>query len=182
MRDYRVGEVKSPKIELAVAVGASSAFPPVLSPVELDLKESDYTPDSGYDLQRPPFTTQVVLCDGGVYDNLGLETAWKRYKTILVSDGGGVYGAEEDPKRDWLNHTIRVMDLIDNQVRALRKRQIMASFHQPRSQRGVLGHLDRHNSLRTTECPPLSQGENRQAGEHLDSPGGLGFGYSGKAD
>jgi NTE family protein len=128
MRDYRVGEVKNPKIELAVAVGASSAFPPILSPVELDLQESDYTPGSGDDLQRPPFTTQVVLCDGGVYDNLGLETAWKKYKTVLVSDAGGVYGAEEDPKRDWLNHTKRVMDLIDNQVRALRKRQIMASF------------------------------------------------------
>ena len=128
MRDYRVGEVKNPKIELAVAVGASSAFPPVLSPVELDLKESDFTPGSGQDLQRPPFTTQVVLCDGGVYDNLGLETAWKRYKTILISDAGGVYNPEGDPKRDWLNHTKRVMDLIDNQVRALRKRQIMASF------------------------------------------------------
>ena len=128
MRDWRVGEVKNPKIELAVAVGASSAFPPVLSPVELDLKESDFTPNSGQDLQRPPFTTQVVLTDGGVYDNLGLETAWKRYKTILVSDAGGVYGAEEQPKRDWLNHTIRVMDLIDNQVRSLRKRQVVESF------------------------------------------------------
>jgi NTE family protein len=128
MRDYRVGEVKNPKVELAVAVGASSAFPPVLSPVELDLKESDYTPNSGEDLQRPPFTTQVVLTDGGVYDNLGLETAWKRYKTVFVSDAGGVYGAEEDPKRDWLNHTKRVMDLIDNQVRALRKRQVVDSF------------------------------------------------------
>ncbi|HTV64452.1 MAG TPA: hypothetical protein VMD98_02550, partial [Bryocella sp.] len=72
--------------------------------------------------------TQVVLTDGGVYDNLGLETAWKRYKTILVSDAGGVYGAEEQPKRDWLNHTIRVMDLIDNQVRSLRKRQVVESF------------------------------------------------------
>ena len=34
MRDWRVGEVKNPQTELAVAVGASSAFPPVLSPVE----------------------------------------------------------------------------------------------------------------------------------------------------
>jgi NTE family protein len=128
MRDYRVGEVKSPKVELAVAVGASSAFPPVLSPVELDLNESDYTPNSGQDLQRPPFTTQAVLTDGGVYDNLGLETSWKRYKTIFVSDAGGVYGAEEDPKRDWISHTKRVMDLIDNQVRALRKRLVVQSF------------------------------------------------------
>jgi len=128
MRDYHVGEVKNPQVELAVAVGASSAFPPVLSPVELDLNESDFTPNSGLDLQRPPFTTQVVLTDGGVYDNLGLETAWKRYKTVLVSDAGGVYGVEEDPKRDWFSHTKRVMDLIDNQVRSLRKRQVVGSF------------------------------------------------------
>jgi NTE family protein len=128
MRDWRVGEVRNPNIELAIAVGASSAFPPVLSPLELDLKESDYVPNSGDGLQHAPFTTQVVLTDGGVYDNLGLETAWKRYDTILVSDAGGLYAAEEDPDRDWLNHARRVLDLIDNQVRSLRKRQVIESF------------------------------------------------------
>jgi NTE family protein len=30
-----------------------------------------------------------------VYDNLGLETAWKRYRTILVSDGGGHFTAKK---------------------------------------------------------------------------------------
>jgi NTE family protein len=128
MRDWRVGEVKEPKIGLATAVAASSAFPPFLSPLELDLDEKDYTPGSGYDLQRPPFTTQVVLTDGGVYDNLGLETAWKRYRTVLVSDGGGMYDAEPDPKRDWPHHIYRVFNLVDNQVRSLRKRQVMGSF------------------------------------------------------
>jgi NTE family protein len=29
-------------------------------------------------LHEPPYTTKPVLSDGGVYDNLGLETAWKR--------------------------------------------------------------------------------------------------------
>ena len=37
MRDYRVGEVKNPRIPLAQAVAASSAFPPVLSPFEMRL-------------------------------------------------------------------------------------------------------------------------------------------------
>ena len=37
MRDYRVGELKNPDLELAVAVAASSAFPPFLSPVVLEL-------------------------------------------------------------------------------------------------------------------------------------------------
>jgi NTE family protein len=128
MRDYRVGEVKNPKIPLAQAVAASSAFPPVLSPFEMRLDANAFTPDSGHDLQRKPFTTHVFLTDGGVYDNLGLETAWKRYQTVLVSDGGGKLQPDEEPKSDWARHSYRVLDLIDNQVRSLRKRQVIDSY------------------------------------------------------
>jgi NTE family protein len=129
MRDYRVGEVKNPKIPLAQAVAASSAFPPVLSPFEMRLDANAFTPDSGHDLQRKPFTTHVFLTDGGVYDNLGLETAWKRYQTVLVSDGGGKLRPDEEPKSDWARHSYRVLDLIDNQVRSLRKRQVIDSYN-----------------------------------------------------
>jgi NTE family protein len=128
MRDYRVGEVKNPKIPLAQAVAASSAFPPVLSPFEMRLDANAFTPDSGHDLQRKPFTTHVFLTDGGVYDNLGLETAWKRYQTVLVSDGGGKLRPDAEPKSDWARHSYRVLDLIDNQVRSLRKRQVIDSY------------------------------------------------------
>jgi len=41
------------------------------------------------DLHRQPYTSRSCWSDGGVYDNLGLETTWKRYETILVSNGGG---------------------------------------------------------------------------------------------
>jgi NTE family protein len=128
MRDYRVGEVKKPKIPLAQAVAASSAFPPVLSPFEMRLDPNSFTPNSGDDLQREPFTTHVLLTDGGVYDNLGLETVWKRYATILVSDSGGKLEPEEEPKSDWARHSYRVLNLIDNQVRSLRKTQVIASY------------------------------------------------------
>jgi NTE family protein len=97
MRDYRVGEVQKPAVELALAVAASSAFPPVLSPVTLNLDPDSFTPGSGTDLQKKPYTSEVILTDGGVYDNLGLETAYKRYKTILVSDAGGATKSEEEP-------------------------------------------------------------------------------------
>jgi NTE family protein len=127
--DWRVGRIDHPRIELAIAVAASSAFPPVLSPCEIHFNPADFAPNSGADLQFEPYTSDVVLTDGGVYDNLGLETAWKRYSTIWVSDGGGMYAPEPDPKRDWLGHTRRVMDLVDNQVRSLRKRQLIESFH-----------------------------------------------------
>jgi NTE family protein len=130
MRDYRVGEVKQPTVTLSDVVAASSAFPPVLSPVELRLDPNAFTPNSGKGLQRVPFTSKVILSDGGIYDNLGLETAWKRYKTILVSDAGGQMRPEEEPKSDWARHAYRVLDLVDNQVRSLRKRQVIDSFKQ----------------------------------------------------
>lgn len=131
MADYRVGMVMKPTVPLAKAVAASSAFPPVLSPVELEFEPSDFKPDTGLDLQTEPYTTQVVLTDGGVYDNLGLETVWKKYRTVLVSDAGGKIAPEGDPKRDWGRHAYRVLELIDNQVRSLRKRQLVGGYVNP---------------------------------------------------
>ena len=127
-RDYRVGEIPKPKIRLSVAVAASSAFPPFLSPIKLELKASDYNPAEMGKLGFEPYTTDVVLSDGGVYDNLGLETAWKRYETILVSDAGGQMQPEPEPKSDWPRHAQRVIGITDNQVRSLRKRQLIFSF------------------------------------------------------
>jgi len=129
--DWRVGMVLNPRIELAVAVAASSAFPPFLSPAHLDLAPGACQKEQGNDLHFPPYATEVVLTDGGVYDNLGLETAWKKYSTILVSDGGGKMAAEADPPADWARHSKRVLDLIDNQVRSLRKRQLIDSYQLP---------------------------------------------------
>jgi NTE family protein len=131
MADWRVGLISHPDTPLAVAVGASSAFPPVLSPARLKLNPSAFEPGSGADLQKEPFTTSVYLTDGGVYDNLGLETAWKDYKTILVSDGGGHMAPDPAPHTDWARHALRVNDLIDNQVRDLRQRQLIDSYNDP---------------------------------------------------
>jgi NTE family protein len=127
-RDYLVGNIPAPKILLAEAVAASSAFPPFLSPVVLRRDETEYDRLSGKALQRPPYTTRVFLTDGGVYDNLGLETAWKRYTTILVSDGGAHLGPEPHPYSNWVLQSYRMLNVIDNQVRSLRKRQVIGSY------------------------------------------------------
>ena len=128
MWDYRVGQIPTPEFPLADAVAASSAFPPVLSPARPAFREDQYAPASGDDLQRPPYTTNPVLSDGGVYDNLGLETAWKRCRTILISDGGGAMAEDPGRWRDWATQSIRVLKTIDNQVRSLRKRQAIAAY------------------------------------------------------
>jgi NTE family protein len=128
MGDYRVGLVPNPTIELAVAVGASSAFPPVLSPVELKLDPKGFEPTVGADLQVAPYTSDVILTDGGVYDNMGLETAWKECETVLVSDGGGATVDDPQPHKDWALHAYRILQLLDNQVGALRRRWLIDSF------------------------------------------------------
>jgi len=130
MADWRVGEVRNPKVPLAAAVAASSAFPPVLSPAQLDLKKYGcvFEPKTGKDLQIEPYTSTAILTDGGVYDNMGLETVWKTYQSVLISDAGGHVEPEPSPHRDWGRHAYRILDIEDNQVRSLRKRQVIAAF------------------------------------------------------
>ena len=129
LADYRVGRVDHPRVSLAVAVAASSAFPPILSPSTLDLGDQSWHTDPGNTLTTDGFRRSIRLTDGGVYDNLGLETAWKSCKTIIVSDGGGgPVEAEEDPLPDWPRQMLRVLFILDGQVRSLRKRQVVRAF------------------------------------------------------
>lgn len=126
MADYSVGMIDSPKVSLADAVAASSAFPPVLSPFVLKVKPADFTrvePGVAADM-----LTDIAMSDGGVYDNLGLETVWKRYQTVLVSDAGSALGLEPRVHRDWGRLAVRVLDTIFSQVAAVRTRQVIASY------------------------------------------------------
>lgn len=133
MGGYLVGYVKHPETELAKAVAASSAFPPFFSPFVLNLEGSKFSGGVEKSLQRPPYTTRVTLMDGGVYDNLGLEPALiPRFDTILVSDSGGKMQPMERPPFFWPTQVYRLISLIDNQVRALRKRQIIAIYKEGR--------------------------------------------------
>lgn len=129
LADYRVGRIDDPTLPLALVVTASSAFPPFLSPCTLELHDAEWITEPGNDLaDRSGFRDVVSLCDGGVYDNLGVETAWKRYRTLLVSDAGGLMGAEPDVPGDWARGLVRVLSVIDNQVRALRKQQVVGAL------------------------------------------------------
>jgi NTE family protein len=143
MADYKVGQVKRPELELATAVAASSAFPPVLSPVRLDLDEGAMVPfdDRTPPLHREPYTRKVVLSDGGVYDNLGLETALGRCDVLLVSDGGGRLKPAERPRRAWPLQTMRVLGVIDSQVRALRAIDLVDGFEARRERNQPGGAL-----------------------------------------
>src|SRR6202023_1928264 len=146
------------RVRLAGAGAPSSAFPPVLSPARLQLQDSDFVPGSGTpELQRPPFTTNVVLADGGIYDNLGLETAWKRYQTILVSDGGKAFGFQEQPDTGKLGQALRVLDVIQNQVHALRTRELVSSYKAQERQGaywGINTRIADYKAPNALSCPP----------------------------
>lgn len=131
MADYLVGMVKSPTVPLAKAVAASSAFPPVLSPCVLKVNAADFDAEGRGPQFKEPYNTKIVLADGGVYDNLGLETVWKSYQTVLVSDGGKKMASDEHPAGNWLSQTLRVLEVIDNQVGSLRKRQVIEGYKNP---------------------------------------------------
>jgi NTE family protein len=128
LADWRVGRIERPQVEVAVAVACSSAFPPVLSPYLLRLEGAGWISEPWSDLALFEHRDKVVLSDGGVYDNLGLETVWKRCRTVIVSDAGGLLVPEPKSHRDWLRHFVRVLRVIDSQVRALRKRQTIESL------------------------------------------------------
>ena len=128
MWDYRVGKIESPTVDIASAVAASSAFPPLLSPSVFHFSPDEFVDGSGTDMEDPAYRSRVILTDGGVYDNLGLETVWKNYRTVLVSDAGGSFSPEASPRSNWLEHSYRTLSTIDNQVRSLRKRQVVDSF------------------------------------------------------
>jgi NTE family protein len=131
--DYVIGRLDRPKLRLALAVAASSAFPPVLSPLKLEFPTGSFTswpggagPIAAADLAD--FRARVLLTDGGVYDNHGIEPLVKRYATIFVSDGGAPFARSPDVNTDPIGQVRRVLDLTDNQVRALRRRDLIDRF------------------------------------------------------
>lgn len=126
--DYRVGQIEKPVISLARVAAASSAFPPFLSPVRIKLGDNVVKPTPGADLHRAPFTTEAVLTDGGVYDNLGLERVWKRCKTVLVSNAGRTVPEVGKPTGRWIGQFFRTLSLIHQQAENSRRR-ILFGMH-----------------------------------------------------
>ncbi|HWZ37320.1 MAG TPA: patatin-like phospholipase family protein [Bradyrhizobium sp.] len=130
--DYVIGYLDKPSIRIAEAVAASSAFPPVLSPFILKPHAGSFKdwPDGPHvapgDL--PAYREQVVLCDGGVYDNHGIEPIVKSYLTDFVSDGGAPFQRKGTLHTDWISQLKRIVDVTDNQVRALRRRDLIDRF------------------------------------------------------
>ncbi len=148
--DYKIGSAPSDGIMLASAVGASSAFPPIFSPVMFDSSQWHWKKTSyAYLYEKSEFRDRLVLCDGGLYDNLGLEAIWKtdkdstdHFDEVLVCDAGAPLSLGFDTgngfwssllqksglKRNWVSQLNRMSNIMIEQQRALRKRQLIHNY------------------------------------------------------
>ena len=125
---WQAGYLKpAPAWAVARAVAASSCFPPVFSPLPLNLspeglKGGSYRRGS----KRDKLVSKLRLSDGGVYDNLGLEPVWGRCGTILVSDGGATLPFQDG--RGLITQLRRYVAISMNQVGSLRVRWLIDRY------------------------------------------------------
>lgn len=158
MGDWRTGRIMNPDLPLARAVAASSAFPPFLSPMTVAFDPARLVGGDGSNAER----AHALLTDGGVYDNLGLETVWKNYRTLFVSDGGAGLTDQAAPSRLWTLQSYRALSIIQDQVGALRTRQLIGSFKAPARSPlkregayfGIGDTLGPQHSADCLPCPP----------------------------
>lgn len=88
INDLRALRSTTRTVRLADAVAASSAFPPALAPMQLNLTGETVEPQRNGRFDDPRLLDRPVLVDGGVYDNVALEAVWKRCGVIISSYAG----------------------------------------------------------------------------------------------
>jgi NTE family protein len=93
------------------------------------VRPDDFEKTEGADLwEKEDFRRRLLLADGGVYDNLGLETVWGRYETVLTSDAGKPFELDAGIASLAPKQLFRVMDIGLNQALALRKRMLIREY------------------------------------------------------
>jgi NTE family protein len=137
--DYYLGISYATEVMLAKAVAASSAFPPIFSPVVLNSDPASWEKPKKELPNLEKLRRRIVLADGGVYDNMGLEALIDNVDIILVSDAGAPFKIDESPFEDDLLQLGRVRDILIDQTRALRKRWLVSDFKEQRKRGGYWG-------------------------------------------
>jgi NTE family protein len=128
LAEYMLGTSSPGDVTLATAVAASSAFPPLFSPVVLETDPAAWR--EGTNLPNlEALRKRIVLADGGIYDNMGLESLIDNCDIALVSDAGAPFTIEEEPHENGPLQLSRVTDILIDQTRALRKRWLVAELN-----------------------------------------------------
>jgi len=162
LRDWRLGKVVNHGLTVAQAVCISSSFPPFFAPIVV--KNEDWIWENTkysdlHDIER--LKRELYLCDGGLYDNLGLEMLWKtgsdrEYDTVFSCDAGAPFAAPVKQsgglwgkflkgigwRKNWGSQFRRMTDIMIYQQRALRKRWLMKNLMSDDSYNGAYWGID----------------------------------------
>ena len=138
MFDRRVGRIDRPTVRLALAIAGASAFAPLMPPVTVRVKEPSWTPHFASEALRHSKTVALALTDASVCDSLALTAAWRRHRTLFVSDGGGELGGAEllpdvEACSNWFPAAKRVLDSVSAGHRNLCREQLDEAFRLPRN-------------------------------------------------
>lgn len=135
MGDYQIGYVENPDISLSEVMAASAGFPILIGPYKLDAGRYTWTPShfSSKEWQVPRDKT-LHLWDGGVYDNLGIESVFKPndggtlsdgVEFLIVSNASAPIGLQGRKKGSSVKALKRIVDISADQVSAVRTRGVM---------------------------------------------------------
>jgi NTE family protein len=145
--NYQAGYLRADHVDgrqphdfpIALAVAASSCFPPIFGPLRLDTHDLHFVHGAYRGGDRDRLLETIDLTDGGVYDNLAMEPVIKGAAVVLVSDGGAPFPFR--PSGHTMSRLLRYTAVIGNQAVALRKRLFneMRALGRSRVRRGQEG-------------------------------------------
>lgn len=134
MGDYKIGYVEHPDIPLSHVMAASAGFPILIGPYCLSTSEYQWgSPKySNVDYSVPP--KSIHLWDGGVYDNLGIESIFEPKNAgalkdgvdfMIVSNASASIGPYRRRTGFNFSNLKRLLDISMDQVTSLRNRMVM---------------------------------------------------------
>jgi NTE family protein len=119
--EHELGQVGASKIKISEAVAASSAFPPVFPPQQLD--QDKFQNDQ---------VDYVTLTDGGIYDNLGVNPLMRVDRNdlqyALVSDGGKPFTIVQEPTESGTVVLKEAIGILMEQVRGLQFNRLELAY------------------------------------------------------
>jgi NTE family protein len=134
LSDWKLGRLARTDITLGTALAASAAFPPFLSPLRLKTDSNQWRDRPQIrdlpDAQR--ICARLLLGDGGIYDNMGVEALWRSMDRVLVSDAGAPFAYVASLWTNWSSQLGRVRDILIEQTRALRRRMLIGDLQENR--------------------------------------------------
>jgi NTE family protein len=141
MGDYQTKYVVNPDFRLSHALAASAAVPGLIGPLLVQSRRyrwSEFQDDAWHGIE--PRYQHLHLWDGGVYDNLGVESLFKPSEGLkddsdflIVCDASRPLVGDARKSRwrpGYLKASKRLVDIATDQVRSLRARMLIGHFKQ----------------------------------------------------